>query len=294
MKNPFLRDSAGGSFLPQDYVKGKHEFRANLICLGLFGVVMFGVVSAFFVTNRQWIQVRHEQQVITADYTKEAAKIEQLKKLDDQNAQMLEKAEITTALVEQVPRSVLLRELINRLPDNITLTEMVLEGKRAKTTATVAGGSNASAAAASTGVKNLSGRPAGQVSGQVSSKGKATEATKVEAPRFEYTLKLTGIAKVNNEISDYLHSLQESPILDGVDLRYIKETEIDRESYRKFEIQATIRKGADGRALDPNPATVARKPFSGEKPTAAQVTARPGVKETAPTAGVSENKEEQP
>jgi len=286
MKNPFLRDQSGGSFLPQDYVKGKHEFRANLICLGLFGVVMFGVVSAFFVTNRQWIQVRHEQQVITADYTKEAAKIEQLKKLDDQNAQMLEKAEITTALVEQVPRSVLLRELINRLPENITLTEMVLEGKRSKTSPPVAGGSNAAVSGA--GVKNLSGRPTGQVSGQVA-KGKAKpEAPKVEAPRFEYTLKLTGIAKVNNEISDYLHSLQESPILDGVDLRYIKETDIDKESFRKFEIQATIKKGADGRALDPNPATVAKKPFSTEKPSAAEVTTTPAASPTAEASGKKE------
>ncbi len=286
MKNPFLRDQSAGSFLPQDYVKGKHEFRANLICLGLFGVVMFGVVSAFFVTNRQWIQVRHEQQVITADYTKEAAKIEQLKKLDLQNAQMLEKAEITTALVEQVPRSVLLRELVNRLPENITLTEMVLEGKRAKTAPVVSGGSIGSGS----GVKNLSGRPAGQSSSAVGKNAPKVEAPKVEAPRFEYTLKLTGLAKVNNEISDYLHSLQESPILDGVDLRYIKETGVDKESFRKFEIQATIKKGADGRALDPNPQTVAKKTFSNDKPSSTP--AGKPAPEGSPTAEASGKKEE--
>lgn len=59
MRNPFARnDSPSGSFLPAEYVARKNEMRANIICLSLFGVVMFGVIAAFFVTNRQWLQVR--------------------------------------------------------------------------------------------------------------------------------------------------------------------------------------------------------------------------------------------
>src|SRR5262245_52717864 len=135
MRNPFARTDAGNSsFLPQDYVARKAEMRANLLCLALFGVVMFGVVAAFFVTNRQWLQVRQEQQSITTRYSSEAAKIEQLKLLEGQKAEMLEKAEVTTALIEKVPRSRLLSELVNRMPQDITLLELSLISKRIKDT----------------------------------------------------------------------------------------------------------------------------------------------------------------
>src|SRR6185436_1057254 len=131
MWKPFVKaDQQGSSFLPQDYVARKAEMRANLICLGLFGVVMFCVVAAFFVTNRQWLQVRRNQQAITTQYTQEAIKIEQLKQLEKQKNEMMEKAEITTALIEHVPRSILLAELITRMPDDITLLELTLVSKR--------------------------------------------------------------------------------------------------------------------------------------------------------------------
>src|ERR1043165_4975506 len=133
MWKPFVRpDQQGASFLPQDYVARKAEMRANLICLSLFGVVMFCVVAAFFVTNRQWLQVRKSQATITAQYTQEAAKIEQLKLLEKEKGEMMDKAEITTALIERVPRSVLMSELITRMPDDITLLELSLISKRVK------------------------------------------------------------------------------------------------------------------------------------------------------------------
>jgi hypothetical protein len=90
LKNPFARnDGSGGSFLPHDYVTRKAELRANLLCLALFGVVMFGVIAAFFVTNRQWLQVREAQRTITTQYSQEAAKIDQLSRLESQKAEIM-------------------------------------------------------------------------------------------------------------------------------------------------------------------------------------------------------------
>lgn len=248
MQLPFVKDRSSASFLPTDYVRSKHEFRANLICLGLFGVVMFGVMGAFFVTNRQWIQIRAQQEQISAEYAREASKVEQLRKLDEQNARMIEKAEVTTALLERVQRRVLLREIVSRMPDRMSLLEVNLEGKRTTAPATqggmVAGGSN-SAAAPATGT--LKGRST--VAGRANPIGRPAPS-RVEAPRFEYTLRIVGLAEVNNQITDYLRSLQQSPILSEVDLRYIQATDVDKEPFRKFEIRATIRPDADGRDLD--------------------------------------------
>ena len=93
--NPFTQQGNDAvSFLPEDYVAKKSETRANLLCLTLFGVVMFAVIGAFFVTNRQWLSVRTEQETINKLYTQETMKIEQLKALgylDPLGEEMLDK-----------------------------------------------------------------------------------------------------------------------------------------------------------------------------------------------------------
>lgn len=257
MRNPFMRlDSAGGSFLPADYVARKAEMRANLLCLSLFGVVMFGVVGAFFVTNRQWLQVRREQQAITTQYTKEATKIEQLKLLESQKTEMLEKAEITTALIEKVPRSRLITELVNRMPQDITLLDLSLISKRLKDPAAQPANAAASSDKATT-IKTLGPSKPGssgaagprRPGAPAPAKDSKPAPEKPQAPRFEYTLQLTGVAKVNASIADYITALKACSFLDGVDLKYIKETTIDKLELRKFEIQATIKKDADARDM---------------------------------------------
>jgi len=248
MWKPFVRpDQQGASFLPQDYVARKAEMRANLICLSLFGVVMFCVTAAFFVTNRQWLQVRRNQQSITTQYTHEAVKIEQLKNLEKQKNEMMEKAEITTALIERVPRSVLLAELITKMPDDITLLELTLVSKRIKDTATI----SKDAKSAGPQIKTLSQPKPGTPAVKPDPKETAAALEKVTPPRFEYTLKMVGVARVNNNIADYIQSLKNCPLLENPDLKYIKEITIEKMDLRKFEIEATIRKDADARGIDP-------------------------------------------
>ena len=248
MWKPFVRpDQQGASFLPQDYVARKAEMRANLICLGLFGVVMFCVVAAFFVTNRQWLQVRKNQQAITTQYTQEALKIEQLKQLEKQKFEMMEKAEITTALIERVPRSILLAELITRMPDDITLLELSLISKRIKDAPAPA---PVGAPKSGPQIKTLASvsKPGVPAAGGAEPKD---APAKIAPPRFEYTLRMIGVARVNNNIADYIQSLKDCQLLENPDLKYIKETTIEKMDLRKFEIEAAIRKDADARGIEP-------------------------------------------
>jgi hypothetical protein len=195
------------------------------------------------VTNRQWLQVKKSQEQISGQYTQEAAKIEQLKTLEAQKAEMMEKAELTTALIERVPRSVLMAELITRMPDDITLLELSLVSKRIKE-------APPPAKDAKTGpqIKTLSTvKP-------VSTKPGVKDPVvpeKIVPPKFEYTLHMVGVARVNNNIADYIQSLKNCPLLDGTDLKYIKEITIEKLDLRKFEIEATIRKDADARGIEP-------------------------------------------
>jgi Tfp pilus assembly protein PilN len=259
MANPFRpHDTQGASFLPEDYVRRRAEMRANFISLGLFGVVMFGVIGAFFVTNRQWMTVRDEQQSVNEQYATEARKIEQLQQIEQQKTEMIQKAELTTALLEKVPRSILLAELITRMPQDITVLDLSLTSKRI----VVDGAPQAEKKTAKPRSGSIS-KAGSKDDAKASDKGKgpakpgdkaadpAADKPKVVAPKFEYTLKLDGVARANNDITDYLAALNACTLLEAVELTYIKAKVIDETELREFEITASIRAEADARSIEP-------------------------------------------
>ncbi len=236
MNNPFRREADNSqSFLPEDYVQSKGETRTNLIAVFTFALVMFGVVSAFMVTSRQWESVRNEKELIEAQYDEARIRIEQLKALEQQRQEMVGKAELTTALIERVPRSVLLAELVTRMPAGVSLTELEMISKRVSQ-------APATPAPATPAIRSLSGQTTGGAPA-------AAARPRVLPPRFEYTLSIRGVAEVNNQIADYLRSLQSCPLLEGVELEFIRNTIEDNVALRSFRIVARLRDDADARTL---------------------------------------------
>lgn len=231
-----------GSFLPEDYVRGKAERRANLLSLSLFGVMMFAVIAAFFATNKRWMTVRDEKQSINALYVQEAGKIDELKALEAQRDELIKKAEVTAALIERVPRSLLFAEVVRRMPEDVKLLELGLESEVIKKTAP-AGGAGKSA-----GVRTLSGS-----GGKQAGPAKKGEPAKPEenslVPEYKQTLTLIGVGTSNDAIANYIEALKDCSILTGVELQFIKETKIDESELRKFELRAQVRTGIDARGL---------------------------------------------
>ncbi len=223
------------SFLPEDYVKSRGERRANLLSLSLFGVMMLAVVAAFFATNKKWMTVRDEKRSINAMYVQEAAKIDELKALETQRDDLIKKAEVTAALVERVPRSLLFAEIVRRMPEEVKLLELKLDSEQIK---------RASAASKkSAGVRTLSG--AGKKAGAADKK----EEEETLVPEYRQTLTLVGVGRDNDNIADYIESLKNCAILSGVELQYIRESRIEGVELRKFELRARIREGIDARGL---------------------------------------------
>lgn len=242
MSNPFKKPATdNASFLPADYVERRHAGRTALLGACLFMVVMVGVAGAFLVTYRQRNDIRARQDMINAEYDTEAAKIEQLKKLEQQRNLMLDKAEVTAALIEKVPRSILLAELITRMPKDITLVELELKSKRIDPPKPKVDPKKDAAAK----VKTLAAK-AGAKTGDDK---KEPEPQRIMAPKFEHSLMLRGVASVNNDIAEYLGQLQVCPLLQNVELQYIKETTINDMQLRSFEILAQIRPDADAHEL---------------------------------------------
>jgi Tfp pilus assembly protein PilN len=230
------------SFMPEDYLLAKRESKVNSINLLLFGVVLCAVVGAFFVTHRQWNAVRAKQQAINAEYATEAEKIEQLKLLDTQKQEMLEKAEITTALIEKVPRSILLAEVVNRMPERVTLAELELKSRRIR--------EEAPKKAAAAGPKSLSASNS-KSGGKGGKNAKDAPPPKPRPPKMEFTLSIQGLAATDQDVAEYHAALKESGLLDRVDLVSTEGTRIQDSPVRRFRIEAQISQTADARAVTP-------------------------------------------
>lgn len=237
---PRGRGDEGASFLPEDYVQQKAEQRVNLISVTLFCVVMFGVVAAFFVTNREWATVKQQQAEINREYAREAEKIEQLKELESQKAEMLQQAEITTALLERVPRSVLLAELINRMPARMTLTELNLTSRRIRE-------QPPPQPAASNQPRSLSSAGRGRRQSAQKNEPPPTPAP----PRYEFSLQIIGLASTDSDVADYHAALMRCPLLERVELIFSGATVVDSVPMRRFRIETTIRSDADARHIEP-------------------------------------------
>jgi Tfp pilus assembly protein PilN len=227
------------SFLPEDYLDQKAERRTNLISLSLFGIVMVSVFAAFLVTNRQWSQVKSARASINEQYEHAAAQIETLNELEQQKNQMLTKARLAAALVERVPRSILLAELINRMPNRLGLLEFELESQVVKPARERPG---RRATTSRLGPKRAMTREEA---------AKLQEEKKIEPPRYHVSLRMVGVAPTDVEVSQYISQLNAYPLLKDVNLEYSEERKFEGEKMRQFEIKMTLNPKADVRDADP-------------------------------------------
>lgn len=230
---------ADTSFLPEDYLARQAERRTNALSLTLFVVVMAAVFGAFLVTNRQAAQIKVAQASINAQFKEAAVRIEELNQLEEQKERMLNKAEIAAALVERVPRSILLAELINRMPSRLSLQEFQLRSvavKKAPPKQTSA-------------TSRLSERKSASERGKT--KEEATEDRTVQAPEYTVDVVMVGVAATDLEISRYISELNAYPLLKDVTLKYSVQTTINDEQLREFRVEMRLDPRADVRNVKP-------------------------------------------
>jgi len=222
------------SFLPEDYIERRVEMRTNIICLSLFGVVLAGVLGAYFVTSGQRSEVLKKQQEINAAFTEAAQRIGQLDELQKQKVALMRKARVTATLIEPVPRSNLLAEMINRMPASLALNEFELTSKQVVVAQSPVKPTGSALAAAK--------KAAGQ---------ETQEPQAPDVPRYHVELTLIGTAPTDIQVAQYMASLARCALLTEVDLIYSEETRIEDASFRKFRIDMILNPDADVRQIEP-------------------------------------------
>jgi Tfp pilus assembly protein PilN len=233
------------SFLPDDYLERKAQRRTNAICATLFLVVMVAIGSAFTYTERAMRAAEHDHDAIEKRYTEAAKRIEQFQQLQEKQRTMAMQAELTSSLLEKVPRSFLLAEVTNSMPSGVSLLDLVLESKRRTSpSGKSAAFEKKSAAKDTTGKK----------------KGPAAPGS--EAKVFDVGIKITGIASTDVQVAQFITKLNQSTLLKDVNLvisdEYKGGSGQDANNVmRKFQIEMMVSPNADVASLNEKPKVTA-------------------------------------
>lgn len=238
MVNPLRQPTPGATFLPEDYVRAQGERRATIMAVMLFMVVMAAIVTAFVTTTQRWTSVRERQEQVQTAYESQARELKRLEELERQRLELADKGAITTALVERVPRSLLLAELVSSMPAQISLSTVDMSGERVKEKA-------AAQDAKDKGVKSISSKG----SGKKKAKGDQPAAPKVVAPRFAFTVAIEGVSTTNEAITDYMSRLKGSPLLAAIELEFIEQVAVEGRDLRKFRIVGDLMQDLDDASL---------------------------------------------
>jgi len=223
------------SFLPEDYVEKKSQRRTNLISVSLFVVVMSGIIGAFVVTDRQRVEVSKLQQQVNADFEEAAKRLEQLNDLQSRKQAMVRKARITAMLIERLPRSLILADLINHMPTTLSLLELELVTKV---------------------VKTRTRRLATSALEKAKQKQQRKNGAGVDAlppmKKTEASLRLVGVAPTDVQVAQFMTALSRSSMFTDVNLAFSEEVKMSEDQLmRKFRIDMKLNNNITAKDIDP-------------------------------------------
>lgn len=110
------------NLLPQEYIKQRLQYRVDMLCVLLFGMVMISIMTAEAISSRkvQEVQVTHAK--INSRYQEVGVFAKEFFKLQNEKKSLLKEASIMEEMTDRIPRSYLLAMITNNCPEDITLT----------------------------------------------------------------------------------------------------------------------------------------------------------------------------
>ena len=243
------------NLLPEDYLQGRAQRRANMLCVILFGVVMAGIGGAALVSAENTRNTRQVRDQVDASYAKAADLLMQMQELQAQKRTMIRKAKATAVLLERVPRSYVLAVLAEALPENASLVHFALEPKRKPSAAAPA--------------------PAGDKSSTFA-KAKAQQQQQTDPQELVVAVEVVGLAATDVEVATFITNLLRNPMLTSVELSYSQEKVLravqkgqEDLRVREFKVTMELRPGVDvidlAAEAGPEPAAKAGQTVEGAK-----------------------------
>ncbi len=218
------------SFLPDDYLARKAARRTNAIFAVLFLLSIAAIGTTFTMADRRLADARQLNEAARAEKAQASRPIEQFQKLQEKQRRMATQAELTSSLIEKVPRSFLLAELTNSLPPGVSLVDMVLDSRR-----------RAAPVAAP--------KPTFEVKPSAPSGASAAANAQVQPVGYDVAMKVTGVASNDVQVAQFITKLNGSRLLRDVNLVISDEFKSGDEKLRKFQIEMSLNPSAEIDAL---------------------------------------------
>jgi Tfp pilus assembly protein PilN len=225
------------NFLPEDYQERRSRRRANIVCLIMAGasVVVLGLVVGLLFLSA--IGMSAMRALVDQQYRQASLQIEQLKQLEARKADLIRKVELSTDLLERVPRSQLLARLTNCLPAKAGLMGVVMKAEDVE----VPVGSAAAVKAVAQATDAQDASKAGAKRGSSGKKGKA-DTVKVK----QWVFHVDGVAPTDMEVAEYIARLGADPLFRDVDLQFSEEFPYkEGVQVRKFQLSFRLNPEAE-------------------------------------------------
>jgi hypothetical protein len=180
------------------------------------------------VTNKQWDSIHDRQKVVALRFEEVATKITRMEELRGMRDSLVERAELASALVSRLPRSILLDGLVTRMPPRVSWSSLLLSSK--EIVAPVQHGNASNDRLKPRGPKAVPVRTRGP-------NGGSKPANERPSPkRYETTVTLTGLAPDEVDVSMYVAALQGFWMIESVMPDSTELVDIDDVSMRRFTI----------------------------------------------------------
>lgn len=214
------------NFIPSDYIQKKLARKSNLLCAMLVAAV--GVAMAVLAVGLGLAEdsLNDDERAIAAKVNEASVQVEKWKTFQKERATLLERAGKAAQLLVPLPRSRLLAEVVQALPERTTLVELSITEDTVKVIEAAKG-----QAGKTSGGKSQSGKttPAAKPAG---AKKGATEETQQQVTR----LRMVGLAPRDIEVASLIAALSNSPYFDQVELPVSEDFAVGDRMLRKFEV----------------------------------------------------------
>jgi Tfp pilus assembly protein PilN len=217
------------NFLPEDYVEKRQAARTAVICVGLLVIVVAGIVGAWWYKEHFAAKAIYDYEASVDQQFEDANKqIQEVQEIDREKAKMMQKAELTTMLMEKVRRIALLEELARLQPKGVALVDFELKSKE------------------------LPVPPLSEAEKQ-RRKDANLPPDPEKPPEIEVKIDVVGTAVNDSQVTQYVSALNKSNLLSDVNLLFAEESKKDKgddsEVIRKFHVEMKINPKADLRQI---------------------------------------------
>lgn len=227
------------SFLPEDYLEQKYMRRVMVLGGAMLVVVALVILFWWHVRSRAHARIVAEFNEVNDNYVEAARKIEQVKRMHEQQREVVHHAELAASLVERVPRSNMLAEITNALPVGVSLIDLSM----------ISTPRNASGAASAAPSSSFAMHKAEIEKQSGDALGLGTKPSE-----FDIKLKFTGVARDDIQVAQLISRLSHNSMFKDVNLIVSDSfnpqqgsTSSKSESLRRWQLEMMINPQAEVR-----------------------------------------------